>query len=201
MAKSVFNPTSSDGKIKSAKEMGLAAESMGIIKKKKTHKGRKIIESREAKISENAKKSILVKGNKTSAMITELIKDLHTLRGSDASKLFMRKSHDIHPFEDIGTLEQMANKSDCSLFVLGSHQKKRPDNLIFGRLFSEHLLDMFEFGVSNFKGIAAYKNAEIDCQIKPILVFQGEHFEFSAKHSRFKNFCIGKYSHLTLICF
>jgi ribosomal protein L34 len=66
MAKSVFNPTSGDGKVKSAKEMGLKAESMGIIKKKKTHKGRKIIENREAKIQENPKKSIMVKGNKTS---------------------------------------------------------------------------------------------------------------------------------------
>ena len=111
MAKSVFNTLpGSDGKIKSAKEMGFKAESLGIIKKKKSHKGRKIIEEREAKIVENPKRSILVKGNKTSQMITELIKDLHTLRGQDMSKLFMRKSHDIHPFEDIGPLEQMANK-------------------------------------------------------------------------------------------
>jgi ribosome production factor 2 len=189
MAKSVFNTTSGDGKIKSAKEMGFKAESLGIIKKKKSHKGRKIIEDREAKIVENPKKSILVKGNKTSQMITELIKDLHTLRGQDMSKLFMRKAHDIHPFEDIGPLEQMANKQDCSLFVLGSHQKKRPDNLIVGRNFAEHLLDMFEFGVSNYKGISQY-SSDMDCQIKPILVFQGEQFEFSEKHSRFKNWAI-----------
>ena len=110
MAKSVFNPTSSDGKIKSAGEMGFKAESLGLIKKKKSHKGRKIVEEREAKIVENPKKSILVKGNKTSQIVSDLIKDLHTLRGSDVSKLFMRKSHDIHPFEDIGPLEQMANK-------------------------------------------------------------------------------------------
>lgn len=81
MEKSVFNTMSGDGKIKSAKEMGLQAESLGIIKKKKSHKGRKIIEDREAKIKENPKKSIMVKGNKTSQMITDLIKDLHTLRG------------------------------------------------------------------------------------------------------------------------
>ena len=53
-------------KIKSAKEMGLAAESMGIIKKGKTHKGRKIMEEREAKLVENPKKSIFLKGSKTS---------------------------------------------------------------------------------------------------------------------------------------
>lgn len=97
-------------KIKSAKEMGLQAESLGILKKSKTHKGRKIMEDREPKLYENPKKSILLKGTKTSQMVQDLIKDLHFIRGSEESKLFMRKSHDIHPFEDIGPLEQMANK-------------------------------------------------------------------------------------------
>lgn len=61
------NPTSADTtNIKSAKELGLKAESIGISKKKKTHKGRKILESREAKIVENHKKSLILKGNKTS---------------------------------------------------------------------------------------------------------------------------------------
>tara|TARA_B110001450_G_C17601262_1_gene473093 strand:- start:1002 stop:1142 length:141 start_codon:yes stop_codon:yes gene_type:complete len=46
--------------------MGLKAESLGIVKKTKTHKGRKIIENREAKIVENPKKSIVLKGSKTS---------------------------------------------------------------------------------------------------------------------------------------
>ena len=52
--------------IKSAAELGLKAESIGISRKTKTHKGRKILESREAKIVENPKKSIILKGNKTS---------------------------------------------------------------------------------------------------------------------------------------
>mgnify|MGYP006999484680 CR=1 FL=1 len=40
-----------------------------------------------------------------------LIKDLHLLRGgNDFSKLFMRKSHPIQPFEDVNGLEAMANK-------------------------------------------------------------------------------------------
>jgi hypothetical protein len=57
------NPTSADtGKIKSAAELGLKAETMGIAKAKKTHKGRKILESREAKIVENPKKSLILKG-------------------------------------------------------------------------------------------------------------------------------------------
>ena len=31
---------------------------------------------------------------------------------------------------------------------------------------------------------------EIDNQVKPILIFQGEQFEFSDKHNRFKNFMV-----------
>ena len=72
------------------------------------------------------------------------------LRDPQASKLFLRKSHEIYPFDDIGPLEQMAARQDCSLFMVGTQQMKRPDNLVMGRLFSSHLLDMFEFGVSNY---------------------------------------------------
>lgn len=123
-------------KIKSASEMGIKAESIGIQKKSKTHKGRKILEDREGKTVENAKKSIFIKGNKTSLTIMELMKDMHSLRGNDFSKLFLRKSHNVHPFEEVSAVESMAIKNDCSLFAVGTHQKKRPDNLIMGRLFA-----------------------------------------------------------------
>ena len=100
-----------------------------------------------------------------------LLRDLHLVRGSDVSKLFLRKSHDIYPFDDVGQLEQLANKQDCSLFAMGTHQKKRPDNLVLGRLFAGHLLDMFEFGVLNFQPIAAFVSKAVSTQIKPLLVF------------------------------
>ena len=91
-----------------------------------------------------------------------LIKDLHMLRDLDASKLFLRKSHEIYPFDDIGPLEQMAVRQDCSLFVVGTHQKKRPDNLIMGRLFASHLLDVFEFGVSNYVPVQSFKAIDVN---------------------------------------
>ncbi len=129
------------------------------------------MEEREAKIVENPKKSIILKGNKTSQNVLQLLKDLHLIRGSDVSKLFLRKSKDIYPFDDIGQLEQLAVKQDCSLFAIGTHQKKRPDNLILGRLFAAHLLDMFEFGVFNFKPITAFISKAVSTQIKPLLIF------------------------------
>jgi len=65
--------------------------------------------------------------------------------------------------------------------------------LILGRVFDGHILDMFEMGVENYKGLDKFAPAEsITRDLKPILVFQGEPFENSDKHKRFKNLLIGK---------
>lgn len=53
-------------KILSASELGLKAESLGIAKTAKTHKGRKIMESRQPQVVENTKKSVFIRGNKMS---------------------------------------------------------------------------------------------------------------------------------------
>jgi len=58
------NPSSG---VKTAKELGLKVESMGIGKRKaKSHKGRKIMEAKEGKVIEDPKNAIFIKGNKTS---------------------------------------------------------------------------------------------------------------------------------------
>ena len=49
---------------------------------------------------------------------------------------------------------------------------------------------MFEFGVSGYKSMSSFKSKDINNQIKPILLFQGEQFDFNNKHMRFKNYLI-----------
>ena len=46
---------------------------------------------------------------------------------------------------------------------------------------------MFEFGVENFKSMEEFAVNEVSRELKPIILFQGEHFEFSEKHQRIKN--------------
>lgn len=46
---------------------------------------------------------------------------------------------------------------------------------------------MYEFGVLNFKSISDFSATEITRELKPIIIFQGEQFEFSEKHMRLKN--------------
>jgi len=57
----------------------------------------------------------------------------------------------MKPFEDNPSLEFFATKSDASLFLFGSHSKKRPHNIIIGRLFNYHILDMLELGIINYR--------------------------------------------------
>lgn len=93
---------------------------------------------------------------------------------------FNRKNDDVKPFESGGEikLESHCSHLNCSLFALGSHSKKRPHNLILGRLYDFRLYDMIEFGVHDFKSIQQFPAATL-AQIgnKPSFVFVGEGFE------------------------
>lgn len=46
-----------------------------------------------------------------------------------------------------------------SLFAVGSHTKKRPNNLVLGRLYDFRLYDMVEFGVHNYRSIQSFGGA------------------------------------------
>lgn len=59
-------------------------------------------------------------------------------------------------------------------------------------MFDSRILDMFEFGILNYKALEAFPASDVPRDLKPILVFQGEQFEFSDKHRRLKNLLIGK---------
>jgi ribosome production factor 2 len=69
---------------------------------------------------------------------------------------FSRKNA-IHPFEDASSLEFFAGKNDASLFVTGLHSKKRPDDLVFTRIFDGRVLDMIELGIDEIKDMASFK--------------------------------------------
>lgn len=73
------------------------------------------------------------------------------MKGRDRVQMLVRHTHDFIAMDDASLLENQSTKYDCSLFAVGSHQKKRPDNLVLGRVFDGHVLDMFELGIVDFK--------------------------------------------------
>lgn len=67
------------------------------------------------------------------------------------------KKNVVRPFEDPASLEFWAQKNDASLFVLGQSTKKRPDNLVFVRMYDSRVFDMCEMGVESCVGMGDLK--------------------------------------------
>jgi ribosome production factor 2 len=92
-----------------------------------------------------------------------------------------RKNDGIRPFEGGGetSLEFFAQKADAGAFVLGTHQKKRPDCLTLGRFFDYHLFDMVELMVRNYKSMDEFGSVGKGAVLgsKPCMVFLGDRFE------------------------
>jgi ribosome production factor 2 len=102
----------------------------------------------------------------------------------------MNRNNDITPFEDQTPLEALANKNDCHLFAFGSHSKKRPDNLVLGRIYDNQILDMIEFGLKHFKSLKDFKNEKIGTNVKPVLIFNGFKWKLSEELRRIRSLLI-----------
>ncbi|KAM8846805.1 ribosome production factor 2 homolog [Synchiropus picturatus] len=162
-------------------------QSDGIIKPK-TRRAKRFLESRAPKLSEDGKSTMIMKGGNTSQTVTQALKDIYSLKKPNA--VLYKKKNITRPFEDSSSLEFFSKKTDCSLFLFGSHNKKRPNNLIFGRLFDFHMLDMIELGIENFVSLSDIKGSKCPEGTKPMLVFAGEAFDLDNEHKRLKNILI-----------
>ena len=158
---------------------------MQRVVKPTTHKGKRAILKKEPKLIEEAKQTLCFKGKNTSQIVVDFMKDLYDLKKPDAQ--IMQKKNDILPFEDITPIEKFSVKYNAPLFMIALHNKKRPHNLVMGRMYEQTLLDMVEFGIENYKGLKSFKVPKISEGMKPLLVFNGELFENNYELNRIKN--------------
>jgi ribosome production factor 2 len=154
-----------------------------------THKGKKFLEAHEPKIEEPRKSSLFINGRKSSPILRQLWDSLAHFRYREVVK-YPRKN-DILPFESVQDVESFCRESDCSLFLLFSHTKKRPNNLIFGRLFDYHVLEMYEVGVSEL--VPDLPSGAIEHASIPALFFEGDRWDtdFSTFRSVLIDFFVG----------
>ncbi|KAG8086051.1 hypothetical protein GUJ93_ZPchr0010g7856 [Zizania palustris] len=133
------------------------------------------------RLVETGKKTLILHGTKTSAVVNSVLADIFHLKRDNAVK-FSKKNDNIRPFESGGetSLEFFSLKTDCSLLVYGSHSKKRPNNLVLGRTYDHHIYDLIEVGIENYKSIESYvydKKLAPKLGSKPFFAFIGDHFE------------------------
>jgi len=155
----------------------------------KTRRTKAALLEREPQIIENTKTCMFIKGGNTSDVVGSALKELYLLKKPDA--ISYRKKNILRPFEDQTSLEFFGKKSDASLFLFGSHNKKRPHNLVFGRFFNFEILDMYEVGITKFRSMAEIsKTAKPTLGNKPCLLFHGEAFDKDPELQKFKSLLI-----------
>ena len=149
---------------------------------------KRALEKKAPQLVEFSKKCLVMKGHKSSEVMNEVLIDLAKLLKPNCIS-FSRKN-EILPFEDPNSLEFLTTKNDCSLFSLGSHTKKRPHNLVMGRSYDGHVLDMFEFGVdsNNYKSIASFVGMKKAVGSKPLMAFIGSQWKNDSLYQRISSF-------------
>jgi ribosome production factor 2 len=93
----------------------------------------RILKKREPQIIESTKRCMILKGHHTSETITDVLQDFGKLLKPNC--VVLDRKNEILPFEDSNSIEFLSQKNDTSLFILGSHTKKRPNNLVMVKFF------------------------------------------------------------------
>ncbi|VDM35931.1 unnamed protein product [Hydatigera taeniaeformis] len=155
----------------------------------KTHRGRKFLSKREPQIHENDKQTLIIRGTHTGEIVNSFLTDIFMLKKPLVNKL--RWKNRVLPFEDATFIvrEHMCNKYDCSLFVMGTHSKKRPNNIVIGRLYDHEILDMHELGIEKYVSMHSVET-KLPLGSKPILIFSGEAFDEDGESKLLKSVLI-----------
>ena len=159
--------------------------SKNLAKQAKTHRAKRAMKAREPKLVEDVKEALFIRGKSSSQVVNGLMEDLYLLKKPSA-KQFSRKN-DFLPFEDMSNIEFLSNKNDAALFAFGSHNKKRPHSLLFGRTHSYELLDMAEVGVINVQRMGDFSGRKPQLPCKPCFVFEGEEFDTNPEFAQMRN--------------
>lgn len=146
-------------------------------KRAKTGRARRALAKRDPKLVENPRTALVARGQKTSGLVNDALTDLHMLKKPHS--VHFTRHNAVHPFEDAMPLEFLCQKNDASLFAFGTHSKKRPHNLVMGRMFDHHVLDMAELAIEDFKPMISFPGAGGGCASasKPCLLFNGADWE------------------------
>ncbi|KAJ8931781.1 hypothetical protein NQ314_015313 [Rhamnusium bicolor] len=161
---------------------------MQRVVKATTRKGKKVLMKKEPQVIEGPKRALFFQGRKTSEKVRSLLKDLYDIKKPDASKL--SRKNDITIFENAKPVEDFCKKHETPLFMMGSHSKKRPDNLVVGRMYNYALLDMIELYVESYEGLKEFAASKITLGTKPCLVFNGPQWDLSDELKQLKSIFI-----------
>lgn len=162
---------------KAAAAPAAAVAKAAAARKPTTHRGRRLAKARAPQVVEAGRSAVLLKGASSSATVNAALTELGALLKPAAKKL--TRKNPLLPFEAGGEAHvcSLARLNDASVFIVGSHTKKRPHTLTLGRTFDGHVLDMVELGVRSLVPMLAFRRAgsgAVAPETKACLLFQGD---------------------------
>jgi ribosome production factor 2 len=157
----------------------------------KNARSARFLKKREPQVIENVKTAMFIKGPKTSEVVTAVMDDLYALKKPAALKYNKKESNSMKPFEGTTSVEFFSTKSDASLFVYGTHSKKRPHNITIGRLFNYHILDLLELGIIDYKPMQEFNAKSLPMLgSKPCFTVIGAQFQSEEKYTLAANLIV-----------
>lgn len=167
-------------------------------RKPKNARAKRALKERESKVVEGDRGFLCMRGTSTNETITEVLKDLHNLKKPNST--YFSRRNDKRPFEDETSVEFLCQKNEASIFGFASHSKKRPNNLILGRIFDYKMYDMHELALSNIKTTSQFPATKTGVELmnRPVMLFQGDAFESDAQLSELKGLFLDMYQHQSL---
>ncbi|PYH94790.1 valyl-tRNA synthetase mitochondrial precursor [Aspergillus ellipticus CBS 707.79] len=150
------------------------------IEKPKNARTARILKAKEPQLIEPAKRTLLLHGSKCPQPLHTVLKTFHSLTTPN-SVLFHKKNESIHPFENVESLEFLADKNECGIVAFGSSNKKRPNCVTLARIFSGKVLDMCELMLLPHPEGQQDSNLHmhIGVGVRPMLLFSGSAWEDS----------------------
>jgi ribosome production factor 2 len=157
-------------------------------------RAQRAMKRREPQLVEGKRRTLALRGPNTSIVSGYALADLIKILKPDVKGL--SRANPILPFEEASSLEFLCEKNECSAFLYASHNKKRPHNLVLGRLFDGHVLDMIELGVNpeSFMSLLDIKGEKMRLGSPPLMVFTGELWERLPELTKFRSMVIDMFS-------
>ena len=120
---------------------------------------------------------MLLHGAKCPQPVQTVLKTVHTLTKPD-SLMLNKKNADIHPFENVESLEFLAGKNESGVVVFGTHSKKRPNNITVLRIYNSKVLDMVELLLLVPTDQSQLEpKLTIGVEMKPLILFAGSQWD------------------------
>uniref|UniRef100_A0A2K6UXD2 Ribosome production factor 2 homolog n=1 Tax=Saimiri boliviensis boliviensis TaxID=39432 RepID=A0A2K6UXD2_SAIBB len=144
-------------------------DTLDQVVKLQMKRAKRFLEKREPKLNENNKNAMLIKGGKCKCSSDKNI---------------------TRTFEDQTSLEFFSKKSDFSLLMFGSYNKKWPNSPVTGRMYDYHVLDLIELGIENFVSLKDIKNSKCSEGTNPMLIFAADDSDVTEDRRRLKSLLI-----------